>query len=261
MNQFLGFMGNDTVFGKLMTRLGIIIAANLMFVLCSIPVVTVGAGWAAMYYCLMRTLRSDGEINPFKEFWKGFKDNFKQATATWLLTLALLLYLALEWYWCGQFGGLFLIFRLGLIVIAASVVFVAIYIFPTMAAFEASIRDLIRDSIFFAFKKPLNLLVILFFHIFPMYLTYSDLQSLPLYAFIWCLCGFASVGMITSSLLIREFTPYLPEVDEFGNILTEEEIEERRRQEASGEGSGAEGMAMREKSQEEILAEMEKLGM
>ena len=254
------FFSYESKASQILLKLGQSCWLNVLWLICSLPIFTLGAATAALYTVTLKMVK-DREGDIALPFFRAFRDNFKQATATWLLTLALLLFLALEWYWCGQFGGLFLIFRLGLIVIAASVFFVAIYIFPTMAAFEASIRDLIRDSIFFAFKKPLNLLVILFFHIFPMYLTYSDLQSLPLYAFIWCLCGFASVGMITSSLLIREFTPYLPEVDEFGNILTEEEIEERRRQEASGEGSGAEGMAMREKSQEEILAEMEKLGM
>ena len=37
------FLSNESSFGKLMTKLGIIIGANLMFALFSLPVFTVGA--------------------------------------------------------------------------------------------------------------------------------------------------------------------------------------------------------------------------
>ncbi len=36
-------MSNESPFGRLMTKVGIIICANLMFILFSLPVVTIGA--------------------------------------------------------------------------------------------------------------------------------------------------------------------------------------------------------------------------
>ena len=45
MNTLMqGFLDNDSFFGRFMTKLGIIIAANIMFVLLSIPFFTIGAG-------------------------------------------------------------------------------------------------------------------------------------------------------------------------------------------------------------------------
>ena len=41
------FLDNDSFFGRFMTKLGIIIAANIMFVLLSIPFFTIGAGLSA----------------------------------------------------------------------------------------------------------------------------------------------------------------------------------------------------------------------
>ena len=88
-NMVQGFLDNDSFFGRFMTKLGIIIAANIMFVLLSIPFFTIGAGFSALYYVMFRTLRSEGVVNPFKEFWTGLRVNFKQATISWILFVLL----------------------------------------------------------------------------------------------------------------------------------------------------------------------------
>ena len=249
MNLLRGFLDNDSAFGRLMTRCWIIIACNVLFVLLTLPVVTIGPAWAAMDYVLLRTLRGDGDLNPLREFWKGFRMNFKQAFVCGLAILFLGGFLALEIYWCGQFGGVFQIFRLGLVMILSAVVILALYLFPVMAAFQGDIPTLLKHSLYFAFHRPLHLLTIAFFHIFPLFLTYSDLTNLPLYAFLWCFFGFGAVEMLSASLLLRDFVKYLPAVDQFGNFLTDEES-----------GAGADESAT-DKSEAEILEEMRKLDM
>ena len=100
----------------------------------------------------------------------------------------------------------------------------------------------IRNAIYFLGKKPWKAAVILFFDIFPMVLTFSDLQSLPLYAFLWVLCGFGLQAMLGATLLLPEFEPYLSA----GDDSTEEEITEPE---------------PRIMTEEEILEDMQKLGM
>ena len=224
MNFLRGFLDNDSAFGRLMTRCWIIIACNVLFVLLTFPVVTIGPAWAAMDYVFLRTLRGDGDLNPLREFWKGFRMNFKQAFPCWLVILALTGFLALEIYWCGQFGGVFQAFRLGLVMILSALLILTLYLFPVMAAFRDSVPALLRHSLYFAFHKPVHLLTIVFFHVFPLFLTYSDLENLPLYAFLWCFFGFGAVEMLSASLLLRDFVNYLPAVDQFGNFLEEDEI-------------------------------------
>lgn len=214
-----GAFSNDSLFGRIMTRLGILIAANILFVVSTIPVITAGAGFAALHYTLLKTLRGDGDLNPFRTFWEGMKMNFKQATISWLGLLFMAALLYLEWFWCGQFGGFFLKLRLAFPMIGAVVTVIALYLYPTMAAFRASVRDLVKDSIFFAFKKPLYLVVIMFFSVFPMILTYTDSKMMPLYGFLWVSCGFSLVCLLTDTLLLREFTPYLPRVNEYGEFI------------------------------------------
>ncbi len=239
-----GFLDNDSLFGQIMLRCWAIIICNLCFVITVLPIVTAGAGWAAMDFALMNTLKNKDSAAPFRDFWKGFATNFKQATISWICSLVLLAFLAMEWYWCRQFGGIFDYIKIGILMIAAVIVITMMYLFPTMAAFKATIPQLIQDSIYFMFKKPLNLIMIVFVHIVPMALTYMDLQRLPLYAFLWTFFGFAAVSLITVNLLLAEYMPYLE---------TKKEVKEGEAPEQSGQKY--------QKTEKEILDEIKKLGM
>ena len=210
MNQMVqGFLDNDSFFGRFMTKLGIIIAANIMFMLLSIPFFTIGAGLSALYYVMFRTLRSDGGVNPFKEFWAGLKMNFKQATISWILFVLLIAFLLVDIRICNAAGGTLGYLKIGAYAIGAVAVILYLYLILVMAAFQDSLPHLIRNAAYFIGKKPWKALVILFFDIFPFVLTFSDLQMLPLYAFLWVLCGFGLQAMLGATLLLPEFEPYL----------------------------------------------------
>ena len=228
MNTLIqGFLDNDSFFGKFMTKLGIIIAANIMFALLSIPFITIGAGFSALYYVMFRTLRGDGVVNPFREFWAGLKANFKQATIAWILFVLLAAFLAVDIRICNAAGGALGVVKIGVYAVLAVVVIVYLYLIPVMTAFDDTLPHLIRNAVYFLCKKPWKTVVILFFDIFPLVLTYSDLQSLPLYAFIWVMCGFGLQAMLGATLLLPEFAPYLAPVETDGEEAAEPESHER----------------------------------
>ena len=91
-------------FGRLMTKVGIIICANLMFILFSLPVVTIGASFTALYRVMFKTMRSGGVTNPFKQFWIGFKSNFLQSTIVWVAYAALMVLLYFDVRICANAG-------------------------------------------------------------------------------------------------------------------------------------------------------------
>ena len=255
-------MSNESPFGRLMTKIGIIICANLMFVLFSLPVVTIGASYTALYRVMFKTMRSGGVTNPFKQFWIGFKTNFLQSTIVWVVFAALMVLLYFDVKICANAGPPISFFQYGAYAVALILTLVLIYTFPSIAAFEGKIKDHIRNAIYFSFHKPWFIPVNLFFHIFPLYLTYSDPHLLPLYAFCWFFFGFGAIVMLTARLLIKDYNKYLPLVDDFGDfILTEDGkmimpgTPEEKAYFASQKPSGG------EKTEEEILEEMKMLDM
>ncbi|MCD8337156.1 MAG: DUF624 domain-containing protein [Lachnospiraceae bacterium] len=237
------FMDNDSVFGQIMTRCGILIAANLLFILCSLPVVTAGAAYAALYLTMFRCLRQK-TINPFSTFWQGLKDNFKQGTLCYAGMALLGLLACLEIYWCSQSEGILRFFRYPLMAIVIILLILACYVFPVMSVFRVSIRQLIADSVYFAVKKPAQTLLMLVLNIVPLAWTFYDQRNLPTYAFLWVLCGFSAIAMFHASRLLRMFAPYLdPDTAE-----TEGDVP-----------SDVQGAAPRQKTEKEILADMKRL--
>jgi uncharacterized membrane protein YesL len=218
-NKIASFFDNDSPFGRAMNKCGIVIVTNVMFWLFSIPLVTVGASMCGMYRVMFKMRRGDGDINPFKQFWAGFKGNFKQATIAWLIALALLVFGFADYQICraatGVIGNMQFVF-LALGIIWA---FVILYLFPTMTAFENKLGKLLSNAIFFVVKNPLKAILVLLMHAVPIVATYLYEWLQPLFAFVWVFFGFGLIAFWTSKLLLSEFVPYLPEVDEYGDFV------------------------------------------
>lgn len=213
MNAVTRFLSNDSIFGHLMTKIGIFVAVNLLFLVGCLGVVTAGASLCALYYTQMRYLRGETEMNPFKVFWKGFSENFVKATVVWCGAVTLFLFLMLEMFWCGQFEGVMHLFQYALPVLMAVVVVVAVYTFPGIAAFEATLKQQILNSMFFAGKSPVTILLVITAAAVPAYLTWLFSEFLPLSAFLWCSVGFSFVGWLQSKLFLGLYAPYLAKAE------------------------------------------------
>ena len=65
------------------------ICLSIMFLLCCIPVITIGTALSSLYYAIYKVVRHDrGYI--FQEYVSAFRDNFKQTVPVWLLALAVI---------------------------------------------------------------------------------------------------------------------------------------------------------------------------
>ena len=214
-----GILSNDSVFGQIMTRCGIIIGANLMFLLFAFPVVTIGPALAALYRVCFRTLRSDGVVNPFKEFWIGFKENAKQGFASWLILLALAVLGILDVRFCMAKGGILTYFRYAIYCLGFAALMITVHLFPVMAAFRDTLPGLVRNALFFIGKNPLRAIALAFLHVFPLVVTWLDIRYQPLYVFLWVTCGFGVIAMTSGSMLLKDFSVYLPPIED----VTDEE--------------------------------------
>lgn len=259
------FLSNDSAFGRLMTRCGVVIGANLMFVIFSLPVITIGASYAALEYTLFRMERGDGVINPFKEFWKGFRTNLKQGTVTEILAALIGIFLLVDIRICALADGPVSALRIPLIALLLIEVSLLLWLFPAIASFQDTLPKLLRNSVYFSLHRLWKVPVLLFFHLFSLYLSYTDVQMQPLYAFIWTFFGFGLLAVLDAKLILPEFVPYLPRVDEYGDFILEPVREEGAAawpdDSAAPEGGAAPESGMAGKSEKEILEEMQKLGM
>ena len=87
----------ESKIGAVLTAVIDIVTAGLLWLLCSLGVVTVGAASSALYYAVVKCIRHErGSLT--KSFFKAFRRDFKTATLIWLIFLAVgLLFAADVW--------------------------------------------------------------------------------------------------------------------------------------------------------------------
>ncbi len=159
------FLNLDNPFFRGVNKLVDCIYLGLLWFVCSLPVITIGASTTALYYTIQKTVRR-GLGYATKEFFHSFKDNFKQATLVWLLWLLMAAFLGMDiyimWHFAssGQSVGVF--FYVFLLLMAVLVAW-GLYLFPYIARFENSTKNTMKNAIIIAivnFDKTILLLLL-----------------------------------------------------------------------------------------------------
>lgn len=142
------------------------ICLSILWLVTSLPIVTVGASTTALYYAINEGIRYDkGGI--WQAFWRSFRTNFKQATAIWLLLLLVCGTLTASCYSAYQLciNGLIVkeMFYFLLIVLALVMVWASL-LFPYLARFRNSTRMILKNCFIIGLLNlPIALLQLLFF--------------------------------------------------------------------------------------------------
>ena len=91
------FFSYESKFSQLVLKLCYACFLNLLWFICSIPIVTIGASTAALYYTSFKIIREE-DNHAGAMFFRAFRDNFKQATVLWLIMLAFGIFLSGDIY-------------------------------------------------------------------------------------------------------------------------------------------------------------------
>lgn len=135
---------------------------GLVFLLFSIPGITAGAAAAAVMTVGMRIERKEAPVI-FRPFWKAFKDNFRQGTLLTVLFMAVFGFLAADWYVLMQMESTLLIRILCALIFLLALLAggLALWVFPTLARFALTNRQIIHNAVIHLFARfPQTLLAL-----------------------------------------------------------------------------------------------------
>lgn len=210
----MNFFNEDNFLHIFLNRAGDIIIANLLFLVCSIPLVTIGASLTALYYCMLRIVKGN-PAGITGMFFKSFRENFKQATAAWLILASagtvLLLNIRFLLTSPSSTAKPLLLLSCGMLVL---VFLEVLYLFPVLAAFSNRLGALMKNAFLFAFIHFPTTLACSLLLLIPLIMTYRDLRLLPLYTFCWTFFGFGLIAYIQALLMYHFFRKYLPDEEE-----------------------------------------------
>lgn len=209
MNKFDGIFGIDGPIMRFLNKMADVLIVSLLWLLCCLPVLTIGASTTALYYASMKSIWGEGSIT--KNFFKSFRENIKQSIVVELIFLVLLYVLYIDVQVIFQMEGsaaMFMrIFSMALVFIFVSLVS---YIFPLLSRFVYSTGTLFKNAFLISLMNlPYTILIVLI-NISPvlLFLIRPDffLRILPLILFM----GAGFFAYINSLFFIRIFRKYTP---------------------------------------------------
>ena len=155
---------------KGMEKVADLIVINLLFILCSLPIVTIGASATAMHYSLRRWREGQGSLA--KDFFKSFRLNFRQATILWLAFLLLGAVLALNFWMISSWTGSMYQVAMVLLIVASSVLLAwAGVVFPFLARFDNRTFQIAKNALLIALISPGKSIAAMAMNILPVALA------------------------------------------------------------------------------------------
>lgn len=179
---------------------------NVLFIVCSLPVVTLGASLTALNYVALQMIRQEDSYI-MRGFFRGFKQNFLQATAIWLILLAAGIFLWLDYWSVSQYftGAMRTVMLVGLTVLAVMWVMVFLYVFALQARYENTVKQTMKNALFMALLRlPYTVVLVLIDALLPLLPVFLP-QTAPMVLFVWMVCGFAAVAYVGDLLVNRAF--------------------------------------------------------
>lgn len=195
----------ESFLARFLDTFGNLFILNIIYVLCCLPVVTIGAATTALYYVALKMVKKEeGPI--IKSFWKAFKSNFKKGTLAWLIVLAVMLVLWAEYLLVLTVEGTLSTFYLVVMTVElVATAFTLPFLFPLIARYENTLWNTIKNSLLLSISNFGSWLKIALAWFAPICLTliYPKLFLMTWYFWIFLIFGLIAYG--TSHTLHKVF--------------------------------------------------------
>ena len=176
---------------------------NMIYILCCIPIVTIGAARAALFTC--GNLWAEKDDAGAWIFLKAFFKNLKTATPVWLLMLAVGAFLAWDVFLLKNNAlPMEWLLWVVLVVVAFFYVVVSSQLFQMVAHYNCSIKQYLKNSLLVGIAHPLYLVVNIGMAILPYFTLFYNFSMFLQLTLVWILGIFSFQGYL-SGLMSRKF--------------------------------------------------------
>ena len=195
-----------------LSRVADLVILNILWLVCCVPVVTIGASTTAMYH-VIRHWQKDSVSSIMRDFFQSFKEDFKQATPVYLILLiptvavvinAMLIfnpensaavpsYLLVIWF-----------------ISALILLFISSFVYPVMAFFADTLFKTLRNAMVLALANLPRTILISILNLLPVILLFVNLSFFLQSSIFWLLIGGALVAYLNMSILKPVFKKLVP---------------------------------------------------
>lgn len=219
----MGIFNIDNPLNKALGKIADMVLLSTLWLVCCLPVVTIGASTTALYYACMKNHLEEG--TNFRNFFHAFKRDLVKSLALELIVVLMAAILVLDFYVLPQLdiplGGLVQVI---LTVCAAFCIAALSYLFPLLARYDTTIRQMFKNAFLMSLMNLHYSILIFAVNCIPLLILILDMQlfiaAIPIVVLIWP----GMSAMINAKTFLRIFKKYEPE-EEKEEICAEAEVE------------------------------------
>ena len=195
----------DNLFFRFTSRIADIFILNLIFVITCIPVVTIGAAVTAlMSTSLKMSENKEGYI--VRQYWKAFRQNFKQATGIHLIMAAIGALLGFDiYFWFSHKTGMSAVMLIGAVAMMFVYLMVLLYAYVQQALFENTVKANLKNGFLTALKNfPFTVLMMVCLAVVTAAVYFLNSAKAFMLLF-----GFGLYGYLTAFIYRRIYREYI----------------------------------------------------
>ena len=214
-----GFFNYDNPVWRFVGRIWDLFILNLLWVICSIPIVTFGASTTAMYYCTLKIAKDRDSGGMFTMFFHSFKDNIGQSTIIWIIMALIGGILFFDIRFFSFYSPIqntvirMIIFTVTCFLILLWL-FIFLYIFPIQAKFINSIKQTFKLALFMSIKHLVRTIIILAGSLIILIAVYYLIMKLPGVMSMLVLILGSGISLFQASQFNMVFDKYINEDNE-----------------------------------------------
>ena len=200
----------DSPIMRFMTKVADIMILNLLFILTSLPIITIGAAWTSLYYVSMKLVR-DEEGSIVRSFFHSFRMNFRQATILWIGTVAVFAVLIADLLILAQIDSPYAAaMNTSVLILGVVILMILQYLFPLIAKFDASIRQTLKNACLIAMGHLPKTILMTAFVAGSGFISLYNGYTLPVASVVFAFIGFGLIAFGNSAILVKIFDQFIP---------------------------------------------------
>lgn len=196
----------DSPLMQFLTKLTDLVILNLLFLLCCIPIITIGASLTALYTVTLKAAKNE-ESYITRSFFLAFKNNFKIGTLTWLIVLAIGIILWTDFQILPSIAAPFgTVLQVLLLALSFLYLIAVLYLFPYIARFENTLSGYLKNTFLLAIAYlPYTLLFVAITVLAILATLFVDFRIM---GFLWIVIGYSGIAYVNSFFFRKIFAKF-----------------------------------------------------
>jgi len=216
------FFSLDGPFNKYGGMLADTMILSFLWLVCSIPIITIGAANSALFYVTTRRI-AEREGYIVRDFFHAFRVNFVRSTQLWLASLVIIIITIINILNMGALGSMAVVLLPLQILILIQLSFISVFLYPVTARFDMGFRQTIKSCFYMANRHLLTSFMCVTLAVGLTFISLWYIEILVIFVP-------GVYAMLASHLVMRMLKKYRPEMDK-DPFLEVQELEAQKTEE------------------------------